>query len=215
MTTLIREGVIYEDIGHDTDALYTMLLTTGYLTAVSRRRGIGGIRCELVIPNREVQDIYRFEILDKMRGRYSVSRLETMFDELLSGKGQAFSELLGGYLRDLVSMYDTAHKESFYHGFVLGMTALFASDYIIESNRESGYGRFDLAIIPKDVEKAGVIMEFKVAASENELEEKSQEALQQIEDREYVAEFQKRGVKEIWKYGIAFCGKKIAVCRSS
>lgn len=95
------------------------------------------------------------------------------------------------------------------------MTALFASDYIIESNRESGYGRFDLAIIPKDVEKAGVIMEFKVAASENELEEKSQEALQQIEDREYVAEFQKCGVKEIWKYGIAFCGKKIAVCRSS
>lgn len=77
VTALIREGVIYEDIGHDTDALYTMLLTTGYLTAVSRRRGIGGIRCELVIPNREVQDIYRFEILDKMRGRYSVSRLET------------------------------------------------------------------------------------------------------------------------------------------
>ncbi len=192
-----------------------MLLTTGYLTAVSRRRGIGGIRCELVIPNREVQDIYRFEILDKMRGRYSVSRLETMFDELLSGKGQAFSELLGGYLRDLVSVYDTAHKESFYHGFVLGMTALFASDYIIESNRESGYGRFDLAIIPKDVEKTGVIMEFKIAASENELEEKAREALLQIEDREYVAEFQKRGVKEIWKYGIAFCGKKIAVCRSS
>ncbi|WP_370849882.1 PD-(D/E)XK nuclease domain-containing protein [Megasphaera sp.] len=58
-------------------------------------------------------------------------------------------------------------------------------------------------------------MEFKVAASENEMEEKAQEALQQIEDREYVAEFQKRDAKEIWKYGIAFCGKKIAVCRSS
>ena len=60
VTALIREGVIYEDIGRDTDALYTMLLTTGYLTAVSRKRGIGGIRCELVIPNREVQDVYRF-----------------------------------------------------------------------------------------------------------------------------------------------------------
>ncbi|WP_443873669.1 AAA family ATPase [Megasphaera sp.] len=153
VTALIREGVIYEDIGRDTDALYTMLLTTGYLTAVSRKRGIGGIRCELVIPNREVQDVYRFEILDKMRGRFSVSRLETMFDDLLSGNGKAFSELLGGYLRDLVSVYDTANKESFYHGFVLGMTALFVSDYIIESNRESGYGRFDLAIIPKDVSR--------------------------------------------------------------
>lgn len=209
VTALIREGVIYEDIGRDTDALYTMLLTTGYLTAVSRKRGIGGIRCELVIPNREVQDVYRFEILDKMRGRFSVSRLETMFDDLLSGNGKAFSELLGGYLRDLVSVYDTANKESFYHGFVLGMTALFVSDYIIESNRESGYGRFDLAIIPKDVSKAGVIMEFKVASREADMAAKAKEALQQIEEREYVTEFRQRGIQRVWKYGIAFCGKKI------
>lgn len=209
VTALIREGVIYEDIGRDTDALYTMLLTTGYLTAVSRKRGIGGIRCELVIPNREVQDVYRFEILDKMRGRFSVSRLETMFDDLLSGNGNAFSELLGGYLRDMVSVYDTANKESFYHGFVLGMTALFVSDYIIESNRESGYGRFDLAIIPKDVSKAGVIMEFKVASREADMAAKAKEALQQIEEREYVTEFRQRGIQRVWKYGIAFCGKKI------
>lgn len=209
VTALIREGVIYEDIGRDTDALYTMLLTTGYLTVVSRKRGIGGIRCELVIPNREVQDVYRFEILDKMRGRFSVSRLETMFDDLLSGNGKALSELLGGYLRDLVSVYDTANKESFYHGFVLGMTALFVSDYIIESNRESGYGCFDLAIIPKDVSKAGVIMEFKVAASEADMAAKAKEALQQIEEREYVTEFRQRGIQRVWKYGIAFCGKKI------
>ena len=209
VTALIREGVIYEDIGRDTDALYTMLLTTGYLTAVSRKRGIGGIRCELVIPNREVQDVYRFEILDKMRGRFSVSRLEIMFDDLLSGNGKAFSELLGGYLRDLVSVYDTANKESFYHGFVLGMTALFVSDYIIESNRESGYGRFDLAIIPKDVSKAGVIMKFKVASSEADMAAKAKEALQQIEEREYVTEFRQRGIQRVWKYGIAFCGKKI------
>lgn len=210
VTALIREGVIYEDIGRDTDALYTMLLTTGYLTAVSRKRGIGGIRCELVIPNREVQDVYRFEILDKMRDRFSVSRLETMFDDLLSGNGKAFSELLGSYLRDLVSVYDTANKESFYHGFVLGMTALFlGKDYRVESNRESGYGRFDLAIIPKDVSKAGVIMEFKVAASEADMAAKAKEALQQIEEREYVTEFRQRGIQRVWKYCIAFCGKKI------
>ena len=137
VTALIREGVIYEDIGRDTDALYTMLLTTGYLTAVSRKRGIGGIRCELVIPNREVQDVYRFEILDKMRGRFSVSRLETMFDDLLSGNGKAFSELLGGYLRDLVSVYDTANKESFYHGFVLADGVMYP---IILSNRTGKAG---------------------------------------------------------------------------
>mgnify|MGYP002732498376 FL=1 len=138
-----------------------------------------------------------------------MSRLETMFDDLLSGNGKAFSELLGGYLRDLVSVYDTANKESFYHGFVLGMTALFVSDYIIESNRESGYGCFDLAIIPKDVSKAGVIMKFKVASREADMAAKAKEALQQIEEREYVTEFCQRGIQRVWKYGIAFCGKKI------
>ena len=93
------------------------------------------------------------------------------------------------------------------------MTALFASDYIIESNRESGYGRFDLAIIPKDVEKTGVIMEFKVAASEADMSDKAKEVLQQIEEREYMTEFRRRGIRTVWKYGIAFCGKKVEVVR--
>ena len=95
------------------------------------------------------------------------------------------------------------------------MTALFVSDYIIESNRESGYGRFDLAIIPKDIAKAGVIMEFKVASREADMAEKAKEALQQIEEREYVTEFRKLGIQRVWKYGIAFCGKKVEVVRSS
>lgn len=87
---------------------------------------------------------------------------------------------------------------------MLGMTALFmGKDYRVESNRESGYGRFDLAIIPKDVAKAGVIMEFKVASSEADMAAKAKEALQQIEEREYVTEFRQRGIQrvacmEIW-----------------
>ena len=150
-----------------------------------------------------------------MKEAMAVSDLYAMLDALLCGDAETFSDDLQHYIAQFVSTYDAANKDSFYHGLLLGMTALVLSDYTVESNRESGYGRFDLAIFPKEADKAGVIMEFKVAASENELEEKSQEALQQIENREYVAEFQKRGVKEIWKYGIAFCGKKIAVCRSS
>lgn len=209
--TLIREGVIYEDIGEDEDALYTMLLTTGYLTVKNRRRGIRGLFCELAIPNREVQDVYRYEILDKMRHGRSMTRLFKLLDDLMQGKSADFAEGLAEYLRLLVSTYDAANKESFYHGFMLGMTALFVPDYIIESNRESGYGRFDLAIFPKDTQKAGVIMEFKAAASEAELPAKAEEALAQIEDRVYDTEFQKRGLSEVWKYGMAFCGKKIYV----
>ncbi|WP_296903069.1 PD-(D/E)XK nuclease domain-containing protein [uncultured Megasphaera sp.] len=98
---------------------------------------------------------------------------------------------------------------------MLGLTALLrGSDYVVESNRESGYGRFDLDIFPKETEKAGVIMEFKAAADEEEMEAKAKEALMQIETRRYDTESQKRGIKTVWKYGIAFCGKKVVV-RSS
>lgn len=212
---IIRESLVYDDLNRDKDALYSMLVTTGYLTVVEKRQMPGGPFCRLQIPNKEIRDAYQFEILQRMKEAMAVSDLYAMLDALLCGDAETFSDDLQRYIAQFVSTYDAANKESFYHGLLLGMTALVLSDYTVESNRESGYGRFDLAIFPKEADKTGVIMEFKVAASENEMEEKAQEALQQIEDREYVAEFQKRGVKEIWKYGIAFCGKKIAVCRSS
>ena len=209
----LNEQVVYHELKQDKSALYTMLLTTGYLTAVAQERRN---RYVLQIPNREVKDAYCREILNHLAPSVNQDTFDDLFDALFSGASEDFSRELQHIIAQVVSVYDTANKESFYHGFMLGLTALFLdSSYTVESNRESGYGRFDLAIFPKETNRAGVIMEFKVAASENEMEEKAQEALQQIEDREYVAEFQKRGVKDIWKYGIAFCGKKIAVCRSS
>lgn len=211
VTVLIREGVIYEDIGRDEDALYTMLLTTGYLTAQSWTWGIGGLRCRLIILNREIQDIYRIEILDRASAGLSVHRLDALLSDLVEGHGTAFADKLERYLCQYASVYDTANKESFYHGFLLGMTALVLSDYVVESNRESGYGRFDMALIPKEKQRAGVIMEFKIASQENELEKKAREALQQILKRQYDAEFQKQGVSHLWLYGIAFYGKKVCV----
>lgn len=113
----------------------------------------------------------------------------------------------------LVSSHDTANKESFYHGLLLGMTALFLNDYIIESNRESGYGRFDLAIFPKVPGKSGVLMEFKAAGQDTQLKAKAEEALRQIENQQYCTEFEKRGIRHIWRYGIAFCGKKLMLLK--
>ena len=131
--------------------------------------------------------------------------------DLMAGRVKEFSKTLERYIGYLVSSYDAANKESFYHGFLLGMTALFVPNYTVESNRESGYGRFDLAIFPKDKANAGVLMEFKVAETEAHLGKKAEEALEQIEKRQYNTEFSKRGVKVVWKYGIAFCGKQICV----
>ena len=129
----------------------------------------------------------------------------------MAGRAAPFSKTLERYIASLVSSYDAANKESFYHGFLLGMTALFVPDYVVESNRESGYGRFDLAIFPKDTAKAGVIMEFKAANTEEQLADKATEALRQIEDKKYETEFSKRNIATVWKYGIAFYGKKIYV----
>ena len=211
VTAVIREGVIYDDIGENPDALYTMLLTTGYLTAIHKQNTFGGQLCRLVIPNREVKDAYRAEVLERMRGRLAASSLLLMMEDLVAGHVVPFSKTLERYIAYLVSSYDAANKESFYHGFLLGMTALFVPEYVIESNRESGCGRFDIAIFPKDTSKAGVLMEFKAADSETQLEDKADEALRQIEEKQYGTEFEKRGISKVWKYGIAFCGKQIHV----
>ena len=211
----LNERVIYEDIGRDKSALYTMLLLTGYLTTApvtAARRN----RYALRIPNEEIRDIYTTEILNHLAKGLDTDTFDDLFDYLLHGDRNNFAAQLQKILLGIISTYDAANKESFYHGFMLGLsTLLLRSDYLVESNRESGYGRFDMAIFPKDPQKSGVILEFKAAASEADLESKANEALAQIEARHYDEEFQKRGIQNVWKYGIAFCGKKIHVAMAN
>lgn len=96
---------------------------------------------------------------------------------------------------------------------MVGILAVLAARYHVRSNRESGYGRFDLAVFPKHKRQAGVLMEFKVAKTEAELQNEAEAALQQIEDMDYLAEFREQGVENVWKYGIAFYGKKLKLVR--
>lgn len=208
----VREGVIYEDIRQDKDALYTMLLTTGYLKIVESL-GSDGLNtlCRMAIPNREIRAVYRYEVLDKLRRGLELSDLLMLVENLLQGKTTAFEDGLREYLLEMVSVYDAANKESFYHGFMLGITALLIPDYQVKSNRESGYGRFDVAIIPKQLGKTGVVMEFKVASNENDLEKLAREALAQIERKAYLSEFTEQG--NILKYSIAFYGKQVKILR--
>lgn len=207
----LDDSLVYSEIDKDGGALFNLLLTTGYLT-VEKVISLSDDRYALRIPNEEIRKLYSTEILNSLGDTVTKNTFDDLFDYLLHGEGENFGLQLQMILKAVVSVYDASNKESFYHGFMLGMTALFlGSDYTIESNRESGYGRFDLAIFPKDTNTAGVIMEFKVAADETGMADKAKEALQQIEDKEYVTEFQKRGIKDIWKYGIAFCGKKVCV----
>ena len=207
----VQEGIIYEEIGSNADDLYTMLLTTGYLKCTRSQDSLLGTYMDLQIPNLEILRLFTREIAQNFTGYRGVSDITNMMDEMLKGNAVLFEEDLNRILRNSVSYHDAANGESFYHGMMLGFCVLLKDTHIVQSNRESGYGRFDLALIPTDRRYYGVIMEFKRAADEGQLEEKALEALAQIEELSYIAEFQQRQIEKVWKYGIAFCGKKVCL----
>ena len=207
----LREGVVYANIGDRIDDLYSILLMTGYLKCVGLMEKLYGEEAELMIPNKEIRSLFGREILENFIAAGSVSRLGRMLDAMVSGHGDIFESVLSGIVRNNVSYHDAANGESFYHGMMLGFCVLLKDTHIVQSNRESGYGRFDLALIPTDRRYYGVILEFKRAADEAQLEEKALEALAQIEELSYIAEFEQRQIEKVWKYGIAFCGKKVCL----
>ncbi|MBE6101059.1 MAG: hypothetical protein E7200_03000 [Selenomonas ruminantium] len=206
----LEEGVIYDEIYQNSDALYSMLLTTGYLTMVDYPDPyMDEEGATMRIPNREIRTLFKKEVMRHLANLEGDSELlRNLLHSLLGGNAADFEEALSNYLRLLASFYDTAARESFYHGLVLGLLATLMPRFEVVSNRESGYGRFDVAIFPGKGQTAGALLEFKVADSEAEMPERAQEALAQIEANQYAAEFERRGVKDFWQYGIAFWGKK-------
>ncbi len=192
--TAVQEGLIYTDIYHSKDALYTMLQTTGYLTARHTELMGGRTYCELAIPNMEVSTVYETEIINRYRGGMEDSDLFVLLKHLLRGQGDDFAQGLEEYLKQIASFHDTAERESFYHGFVLGIMAWLMPKY---------------RVVPRETGIPGIVMEFKVADSEDTLAETARQALAQIEEKDYLAEFRAQGVEDVWRYGVAFCGKKV------
>jgi len=111
------------------------------------------------------------------------------------------------------SMFDSENRnpEKFYHGFVLGLIVSLNESHIVKSNHESGYGKYDVMLIPKDKSKLGLILEFKVAEGKLSLEKEAETALKQIEERNYETEMKQNGIDNILKLGLAFRGKEVCV----
>lgn len=211
-TTYIDTSVIYPQIKNNPSSIYSFLLMAGYLKVVKSSVSISGdFMCEVALPNKEISLVYRKEILQKLENLIPQATAIAVEEAIFSGNGEKLQDIISNFLIQSVSAFDAA-GENFYHGFMLGVCALFGNSYVT-SNRESGDGRYDIALSPKVNNLPGIIIELKAEknCNENELQELAKTALKQINDKKYDTELKSKGVKTIYKYGVAFSGKHVAV----
>ena len=187
--------------------LWELLLFSGYLTIEEK---IDQKNYILRLPNKEVKELFKDSFLEKYFGRGN--KLSDLMEALTENRIEDYEENLQGILLTSVSYNDTKKgNEAFYHGLIMGMGLYLEGEYITKSNIESGLGRYDFLIEPKNKSKRAFIMEFKSTDSVEKLEEVSKEALKQIEDKKYGISLKQNGIKEITYIGIAFYGKEIKI----
>ncbi len=206
----INQELTYGELYSSIDNLWSVLFTTGYLT--QRGKKSEGL-CEMVIPNREIRDLFVKQIQEwfKEEARTDVSKLGRFCAAFPAGDASTIQELLGGYLWKSISIRDTAvrakRKENFYHGMLLGLLQ-YESNWDIASNVESGDGYSDILLWTE--QGVGVVIEIKYAEHGN-LEKSCQDALKQIEEKKYDDVLRKDGIQKIIRYGIAFYKKNCKV----
>ena len=201
----VHEDITYDEVYKTMDNLWNFMFFTGYLKKVGERMDeTNQIYLKLMIPNEEVRYIFRYKVLDWFNEKIKVKDLSSMYNAIIDGEAEIFQKELRKLLKESISFNDA--YENFYHGFVVGVL-MNMSDYIIKSNREGGTGRSDIYIKSPSVFEPAVIIEFKVAKTVKELGQKCDEALKQIEDKEYESELKNEGYEDIKKYGIAFYKK--------
>jgi hypothetical protein len=210
---LVDENFVFGDLDTDESALWSLLLASGYLKAISAVPKENFIDCTLLFPNNEVAIVYRSMFNEWFRSSMGQGEYQLFLDNLLTGNIEVFTKRLKAFLLHSASFFDVSgyQPEKFYHGFVLGLISSLQDTYTIKSNRESGYGRYDVMLLPKDKAKLGIVLEFKTAEETEDLTVVAQQALQQVKDKQYEAELKQAGIQSVLKLGLAFKGKDVAV----
>ncbi len=208
VTALLNENVVYSEIDGSRNNILNFLLMCGYLTLVERERNEEIITGKLKIPNLEVKTAFT-SIVNRWFEINNARKEVTDFQRAILKNDKELAEIiLNQLMLKSISYFDNV--ENFYHGFVLGLLVDMGNSYIVESNRESGYGRYDMKIEKKDG-TLGIILEFKTVQDEDKMEEMAFKALEQIGEKEYYNDMKKRGITNIFKYGIAFNNKKVVM----
>ena len=189
------------------EEIWELLLFSGYLTVDEKIGEDYENVYSLRLPNREVREFFRQKFIEVNFGE---SLFRKAMESLKKLKFNYFEKYLQNILLKSTSYNDTKN-EDFYHGLVLGMMFYLDNHYYVKSNEESGLGRYDLMIEPRNKNNRGFILEFKVTKDENSLEKVSKEAVEQIIEKKYDVALKDRGIEDITLVGVAFCGKMVKV----
>lgn len=211
----LDEQIVYNQLDEDEEAIWSLLLASGYLRVVR----VEDEMYELALTNYEVERMFRRMV--KGWFKKSGSNYNDFVKALLLGDKKAMNAYMNRVALNTISYFDTGRRpsgqepERFYHGLVLGLLVELSGRYVLTSNRESGFGRYDVLLEPLNREDDGIILEFKVYDPEDEkdLADTVAAALAQIEERQYERELIRRGIpaERIRKYGFAFEGKKVRI----
>lgn len=183
--------------------IYSFLLLTGYLKVIKDR---GENQYELVIPNKEVYEIYKQSFMSYFED-YTTSRKGELYQEFVDGDAKKVNLLLNDILLRSISYFD--NQESFYHGFLVGLL----NDYEVVSNRESGNGRFDVCVLPENILGTVVLIECKYSISEDDLIDDAKEGARQIVEKKYLEEHRFKKYENAVGYGISFYKKQCYVVK--
>ena len=211
----ISDGTTIKSLLNNDDEIWQVLLYSGYLTKDEKQKEID-ITSEytdvynLRIPNKEIRKYFGNMFLNRFFG--TEVKTNILIKALENGDIKKFEKTLGEIMINMLSHFDLDKEmEKIYQVFMIGLVGFLMGKYEIISNDESGYGRYDLAMIPIKSNEKAYLMEFKISKTKNEIEKRAQKALKQIDEKKYDTKLKARGIKNILKIGIAFHGKEVKV----
>ncbi|BDU49611.1 AAA family ATPase [Haliovirga abyssi] len=207
----IEEAMIYNDLSTENESyVWTLFLFSGYLKWVEK---VEESIYKLKIPNKETEGFYR-KILRNILDDKNID-IENILEKLILGKIKGFKKDFKKLVMGTLSYFDVKgdEPERFYHGLILGMIVSLNKKYVVKSNRESGLGRADLLLIPRDKKDKGIVIEFKKYDEDvdKDLVDSAKRGIKQIEFKKYEEEIKSYGVEEVIKVGIAFEGKELEI----
>lgn len=206
----VHEDITYEEIHKSQDNLWNFLYFTGYLKKCGECQKEEDIYLQMSIPNAEIRSIYRNTILNWFQKKIQKADMSPLLTAIENGDCAAFEAFVSKQLSDTISFYDYA--ENYYHGFLAGLLKA-SNQYEVLSNRESGLGRSDIILKEPVFRGKAIVLELKVAGSFSEMETLCEEALRQIEEKQYEASLKAEGCCEVKKYGVCFYKKGCMVVK--